>query len=267
MKSKISAISAVLGLAFASSANAAVLFTDNFTVTGTTNTANLNFNNSGRQGGTQATQTWTGLGNSQIGNSTVFGGTGDYLMVADVNARATLNTLNLSSLVGANQKLVISFDIFATAGAYGWASFTLGGLVSGQNYGVSQPNTAATDFALIYRNGTGIDAWDNGASLMSAATTTGGSNFTFTFTDAATQTGSPFGVNAKVTIQNGINTVGTYDLTGGLSANTYITFGTADNGAGGGRGAIDNLVVQTIPEPSAALLAGLGLLALLRRKR
>jgi hypothetical protein len=267
MKSKSSAIFAVFGLAIASSASAAVLFTDNFTVTGTTDTANLNFNNSGRQGGTEATENWTGLNNSQIGNPSVFGGSGDYLMVADVNARATLNTLNLSSLVAASEKLVISFDIFAHPDGYGWASFTLGGLVSGENYGVSQPTTAATDFAIIYRNSTGLAAWDNGVGLMTAATTTGGSNFTFTFSDAATGLASPFGVDAKVTIQNGLDTIGTYNLDGGLSANTYITFGTADNGPTGGRGAIDNLVVQTIPEPSAALLGGLGLLALLRRKR
>jgi hypothetical protein len=268
MKSKSSAIFAVFGLAIASSASAAVLFTDDFTVTGTPSTANLNFNNSGRQGGTQATENWTGLGNSQIGNNTVFGGSGDYLMVADAGARATLGTLNLAPLVASNQKLVISFDIRASAGGYGWGSFTLGNLVAAQTYGISQPDTANTEFAFIYRNSTGINAWDNGASLMSAATTTGGSNFTFTFTDAATELASPFGVNAKVTIQNGLNTIGTYNLNGGLSANTYITFGTSDfGGANGGRASIDNLVVQTIPEPSAALLGGLGMLALLRRKR
>jgi len=30
---------------------------------------------------------------------------------------------------------------------------------------------------------------------------------------------------------------------------------------------VDNLVISTIPEPSAVLLGGLGLLALLRRRR
>jgi len=266
-KTIITSLAAVAAFTLAGPASAALLFTDNFTVTGTTNTADLNFNNSGRQGGTQATENWTGLGNSQIGNPSVFGGSGDYLMVADVDARATLTTLNLSSLVAASEQLVISFDIVAHPDGYGWASFTLGGLVSGQNYGVSQPTTSATDFAFIYTNSTGVFGWDNGAAIIGVGATTGGSNFTFTFTDNATQTGSPFGVDAKVIIQNGANTVGSYTLTGGLSANTYITFGTADNGPAGGRGAIDNLVVQTIPEPSAALLSGLSLLALLRRRR
>lgn len=269
MKPKTSIITALLGIASAGSASAAVLLSDNFTVTGTSNTYDINYNISSttRQTGTQASRSWTGLNNAQVGNNTVFGGDGNYLMVADVNARATLNTLNLAPLVASNEKLVISFDIYATSGGYGWASFTLGNLVTGQNYGVSQPNTTGTDFAFIYRNSTGIDAWDNGASVLGLSSTTGGSNFTFTFSDAATQTASPFGVDAKVTIQNGANTIGTYTLTGGLSANTYITFGTADNGPGGGRGAIDNLVVQSIPEPRAALLGGLGLLMLLRRRR
>jgi uncharacterized protein (TIGR03382 family) len=57
---------------------------------------------------------------------------------------------------------------------------------------------------------------------------------------------------------------------------TYTANG-ADNGfnatnsklfLGGGNGLVfDNIVVTTIPEPSAALLGGLGVLALLRRRR
>lgn len=220
------------------------LLTDDFTVTGTTNTGDINFNLAGRQGGTQGPQAWTGNGNAQAGNN--FFGLADpnYLLVADANGRATLSGMNLASLVAANEKLVISFDVRADGGGYGWTSFTLGNLSGGT--GVSQPDTAATEFAFIYQNNTGIQAWDNGTQIINQGSTSGGNNFTFTFTDAATETGSPFGVNARVTITNGTNTIGTYNLNGGLSANTFITFGMTQF-INGGRGGIDNLSVTTLP--------------------
>jgi len=53
---------------------------------------------------------------------------------------------------------------------------------------------------------------------------------------------------------------------------TGLTFGANDGfinmeAAGNVNGFFDNLSVQAIPEPSAALLGGLGLLAMLRRRR
>jgi len=46
------------------------------------------------------------------------------------------------------------------------------------------------------------------------------------------------------------------------SGDGYLTF--ASNSA---NLAVDNLIISTIPEPSAALLGGFGLLVLLRRRR
>ncbi len=263
MKITSSLSAAGLAFLFAAPAGAAVLLADNFTVTGFTNYYDVNYN-VGRQTGSQAVQTWTTSGNAQVGNNGVFGGDGNYLMVADTNGRATLSSMNLSSFVSSNEKLEISFDIAAAPGGYGFTAFTLGGLSGG--VGTSQPDASTLSFAFLLFSSTGVQAFDNGNLLLNPASTTGGSNFKFTFSDAATQTGSPFGGDASVTIQNGSNTIGTYTLNGGLSTDTYITFGMNQN-VTGGRGLVDNLLVQTVPEPNSALLGGLGLLALLRRNR
>ena len=55
-------------------------------------------------------------------------------------------------------------------------------------------------------------------------------------------------------------------LTAVVSGSTSFTF-TAPRGTGSGSPGISGLVVHSVPEPSAALLGGLGLLALLRRRR
>lgn len=267
MKSKSSAIFAVCSLAIASSASAAVLFTDNFTVTGTTNTANLNFNNSGRQGGTQATQTWTGSGNAQIGNPSIFGGSGDYLMVADQGSYARLAGLTLSSsLVPANQKLVIQFDA-DTAISFGdpsnWMSFMIS---PSSNDGLFHPVVGSGDFGMLIRGNGQIQAFNNGGIVGGinnfSLASSGINTITLTFSDLA-GTGSPFAGNGtKVNISDGTNSWDA-NLNTGLTSET-ISFGTYGNGT---RGYVDNLSITTIPEPSAALLGGLGMLALLRRKR
>lgn len=55
-------------------------------------------------------------------------------------------------------------------------------------------------------------------------------------------------------------------LTAVVSGSTSFTF-TSPRGTGSGAPGTSGLVVHSVPEPSAALLGGLGLLALLRRRR
>jgi MYXO-CTERM domain-containing protein len=58
------------------------------------------------------------------------------------------------------------------------------------------------------------------------------------------------------------NTVATDTFTWDASDDMKIVIAGAVDGT-----LVDNIQVSTIPEPSAALLGGLGLLALLRRRR
>jgi hypothetical protein len=55
----------------------------------------------------------------------------------------------------------------------------------------------------------------------------------------------------------------------GLNNQSFVAirFDDFDNGTGNDAMRIDNLLITAIPEPSSALLGGLGLLGLLRRRR
>jgi len=262
MKSSISIVLSLLGLA--SSSGAVVLFSDSFTVTGTPNTYDLNYNNSGRQGGTQATQTWTPSANVQIGNNSVFGGDGNYLMVADGAGNGRLSGLSLSSaLVGSNEQLVIQFDADAVGDGDQWMSFMIS---PSSGSGLWHPVVGSGDFGMLIRPNGNIQAFNNGAivggindfSLASAGMNT----ITLTFS-GADGTGSPFaGLGTRVSISDGTNSWNA-NLDTGFTAET-ISFG---NYASGGRGYVDNLSIYTVPEPSISLIGGLGLFAILRRKR
>lgn len=265
MKAKNPALFTSIGLtvALAGSASAALLLSDNFTVTGTTNTNNLNYNLA-RQTGTQTTETWTGAGNAQVGNPSVFGGDGNYLMVADGAASARLASLSLSSaLVAANEKLVIKFDADATGGTDNWMSFMIS---PSSIYGLYHPVVGTGDFGMLIRNDGHMQAFNNGAvfsGINDVLTDSAGINtITLTFS-GSDGTGSPFAGNGtRVNIFDGTNSWNA-TLNTGFTSET-ISFG---NAATGGRSYVDNLSIYTIPEPGTALLGGLGLLALLRRRR
>lgn len=263
MKAKIGYLFTAIGLTvtLAAPAGAATLLTDNFTDTTSGSTSNLNENLGTRQTGTQtANGSWTGGGNAQIGNNTVFGGDGNYLMVAD-GGTARLAGLTLStSLVAANEKLVIQFD--ADAVGPEWMSFVI------SSSGATFPTVGSGDFGMLIRTNGQIQAFNNftGSALSGInnvqSDSSGINTITLTFSDLA-GTGSAFAGNGtKVTIFDGTNTWSA-NLDTGFTTET-ISFGTY---GAGDRGLVDNLSITTIPEPGAALLGGLGMLALLRRRR
>jgi hypothetical protein len=264
MKSQVTILTAVLGLTCAGSASAALIFSDSFSVTGTPNTYDLNYNNSGRQGGSQMTQTWTPSANVQVGNNSVFGGDGNYLMVADGAGNARLDGLSLSSaLVGTNEQLVIQFDADAVGDGDQWMSFMIS---PSSGSGLWHPVVGSGDFGMLIRPNGNIQAFNNGAIVGGindfSLASSGINTITLTFS-GADGTGSPFaGFGTRVNISDGTNSWNA-TLNAGFTAET-ISFG---NYASGGRGYVDNLSIYTVPEPGAAMLGGLGMLALLWRRR
>lgn len=230
------------------------LLTDHFTVAGTTDTTDPNFNLAGRQSGTQATQSWTKVGpnfwQAQVGNAGVFGGDGNYLMVADGGGGARLAGLTLSSaVVPPAEKLVIQFDADATGE---WMSFMMS---PSSGAGLWHPVVGSGDFGMLIRPDGRIQAFNNNAVitgindvyLASAAINT----ITLTFT-GSDGTGSPFAGNGtRVSISDGTNTWSAI-LNTGLSSET-ISFGSY---ADGGRGLVDNLSITTAPSFSPGRWSG-----------
>lgn len=125
----------------------------------------------------------------------------------------------------------------------------------------------ATDLMAFRINAGGIYAY-NGASWVNVNSTALSSDTTYYFRMIATDA---FRSGGSYTV--GISTDGINYTTGSTSNAFFNTGSTLDfetvsvgNGNGGGI-FVDNFSVTPIPEPSIALLGGLGLLGLLRRRR
>lgn len=167
------------------------------------------------------------------------GFSGDHASLSH-NFATDSNTLDLA--------LVIEFNMWAdsAAGNDGWVGFGLGstrndyffnytvGFASTQGQGQHSYKVVISDLA---GTGSGFNGVTNGALVE-------------TFIDGISQ-----GVTTKTLATDA----------------GYITFRTTAAAWGGGSswglGHVDNLSVTLVPEPSAALLGGLGMLALLRRRR
>ena len=270
MKLRTIPLAALAAFTIAGPASAATLLTDNFngvdpdpeSSNPIDGTYNVNYDLANRQTGTQKTQAWSPSNNVQVGNESVFGSTGfgGYMMLANPGANATLGGLTLSSsLVAANEKLVVSFkaDVVEGTPDSNWMSFTM---TADSN---SWPIVGSGDFGFLLTAGGGMQLFNVGTVVGPTLVTSSGIvDLTFTFS-GADGTGSAFAGNgSSVSIFDGTNTWSTV-LGGNLSSET-IAF---SNYADGGRGMLDNISVTTIPEPGAALLGGLGMLALLRRRR
>lgn len=222
------------------------------------------------QGGTLGSVSYSVAGpgnswNTQRGN--IDNGLG---AVAYDNGRFSLNRDFSVDANNYGQALQISFDAYASgfSSSSGWGSFTVGSSQNGFSF------EAGSKFGFNFRQSKSAEtyAYQNGilenlgdTNYLSFAS----DSFTILLTNTA-GTGSAFngtGSVAKFYVGGNLLSTTTLDQLG--TGDGYLSFGgmPASWGAGGGQANIDNLAVAVVPEPGAALLGGLGTLALLRRRR
>lgn len=269
MKRTLTLLTALAAFAMAGSASAGtLLFLDNYNTAADGNGFNDSAALNADQSGTAATKdynivfgaagfafqrgnggTWLMFANGQFNSVTRMAGSLNY------DFAAAANTLN--------SPLEISFNMTVTAGvtADDWTSFMIG---TAQNQFVNDPSVG---FSSLFRDNGGTQQFSNGGAIGSTATFTDGSLITFLVSNAA-GTGSAFNTDgATDTVVMSVNGTVTNTFTGlNLEAtDRFISF-MADSTAA----QIDNLRIVAVPEPSTALLAGLGglgLLGLYYRKR
>lgn len=192
---------------------------------------------------------------------------GTYATAYD-NGRFSLNRDFAVDANNANQALQVSFNGFASnfPNPSGWGTFTVG---SSQNVftwegGGKFGFTFNQDLVAEVYDATGSFQTEFSGSYASYASDL----FTIVLSDTA-GTGSAFNGNGSMAkFYVGGNLLNTATL-GQLSlGDGYLTFATlAGTFSGYGQANFDNLTVALVPEPGAAMLGSLGMLALLRRRR
>jgi MYXO-CTERM domain-containing protein len=256
-----------------SSAHASItLFTDNFNTNGGRPFDNIgpgSFNDflANDQGGTLATKTYSG-------SSTNGGAVGGFFY----SIHGYLGTLYIEG--ADNSKIGLNHNFATNANDLDLAlkiDFTLsvggGGTTTAEGVSFGIGNAAIADYDatgnmfssfFLAGNQTGTRQYAAGNIISSAINFTDGDLFTYVISDAS-GTGSAFDGSGNSIVKFYINNVLQQTFTG-------LTFGANDGfinmeATGNVNGFFDNLSVQAVPEPSAALLGGLGLLAMLRRRR
>ena len=247
-------------------ARADLLLGDDFTVTGTPDTYDANYNVAGRQTGAFAPVSWSEQGQNwqiQAGNG------GDHMLLARFAANdpsvpspaAYLNTDFAPTVNSGNAVLEISFD-GRTENAEGnnsnWFSLNLSNTLPGQGF------VNSGTFGVLFRVNGGIQVWDGGENLTPtepsfASVLNTFSTFLVRLSNTA-GTGSAFnGSGAQAEIFANNNLVGTYTIDSNVLTGAYIGFGGYN-----GLHHIDNVTITTVPEAGAAGLFGLALLILRR---
>jgi hypothetical protein len=265
MKSKHSLIITCLALAISGSANAAstVLLTDNFN---SANSFDVNAAAATRQTGTLPSA-WDGYDNdgdwqTQIENNYL-------LLTGDGNSGALMGGESLTSNYGAAAigLLSMSFDLrrASSNNTTDWMSVSISNSAFGENPWILDAGVA---FSVIFRaNGNTNIEKGGGSATAWSSNTANFSMVTIVLSDTA-GTGSAFNGNGSLArIYDASNTL--IATSGALPqlTNAYFSLGGYSTTSAGTIWNVDNLNITTIPEPSAALLGGLGLLALLRRRR
>lgn len=262
MKFKTNLIMAAAMASLTVGANATtLLFLDNFN--DDPNSVNSTFNNNlgSTQSGTLATIAYNLNSGGDFTNQHSNGGN---LLVANFNndtSRITLNNNFATQANATNQALVFGFQlrtVFGYADPTNWGGFTVG---TNTNPFVNSGGGAA----ILFRQNGGTETFNAGTAVANTATWAANDFVTITLSGTG-GVGSAFNGNGSVAnVMVGATNVGTFTLA--QQTDAYITIGLANTGDNPSAFGIDNLSVTAIPEPSTALLGGLGLVALLRRRR
>lgn len=266
MKLKNTILLAATLTSLTAGANAAtLLFADNFNESPANELAStFNDNLAATQSGTivaggPISYTVSGTGNaaqhSNGGNQLTLANFGDGnagRVSLNNNFATQANSLDLAVVFSVQVKSITNFASDTSE----WVSFSVG---SSQNQFI----TGGVAGALFRANG-GTEAWIGGSS---AAGPTWNADDYITITLSGTGgVGSAFdGGGTVATMQIGSTNIGTFTIS--QQSDAFVNFWASSPGGNFGVGNFDNLSVTAIPEPGAALLGGLGLLALLRRRR
>lgn len=256
---------------FGTSSASTLLLSDNFNDPNS-GVSGFNDNLASTQSGTLATTTYSVQGGgyvAQHGNGGTLGVSGILLVATSApgdgngTGSVSLNNNFANQANAANQALQITFNI-NSVDSYGdperWVQFNVG---NSQHLDVGNGTVGA---GVLFRVNGGTQLLSAGGGIGSSGTWATNDLVTITLTDTA-GTGSAFNGNgSKATISIGATNYGTFTLA--QQTNAYLTFsGYNYDNSQFGIGRFDNLNVTLVPEPGAALLGGLGMLALLRRRR
>lgn len=263
MRPKSLPLAALAAFAIAGPASAAtLLFADNFNDNPNDQASTFNNNLASTQSGTIGTTTYSLLGTGNAAQHS----NGSEMLVANFSGgnfgRASLDNNFATQANSLNQVLVFSFELRAVSGfANGdeWGAFTVGG---SQNPFVNEGGGAA----ILFRQNGGIQAFNAGTDVINTTGWSVGDIVTVTLSGTG-GVGSAFNGNGSVVNYN----VGGTDLgsiTLAQQTDAYMTFGiSGPNDGNTSIFKIDDVSVTAIPEPAAALLGSLGMIALLRRRR
>jgi hypothetical protein len=273
MKLRTIPLAALAAVTIAGPSSAAtLLFADNFNESPANDVAEtFNNNLAGSQSGSIGTTTYTVSGS---GNSTQHSNGGTQMTLATFPSgfgpafgRVSLNhdfaaDANAADLANPGDGILqFSFtlkNVFGYAGdTTEWVSFTVGS--------TQMPFVTGGYAGAIFRANGATQSFADGAGVGGTPNWTADDVVTITLSGTG-GVGSAFdGGGTVANIQLGANNIGTFTLAQKSAA--YLTFSAGGANIFGG-GEFDNLSVYSIPEPGAAtLLGGLGMLALLRRRR
>jgi hypothetical protein len=261
MKLKTTHLAALAAFTLAGPASAAVLLTDNFN-TNNENATTFNTNLATDQGGSLATVSYTTV--YSLGHEAQHSNSGTMLLVGNLpgfprtNIYASLNHNFATDANTLDQALEIKFNLSVGDGftPTSWASIALG---ASQNVTAT---SAGNQFSSTFMDDNTTEQYSDGTSVGSTITFADGDLITLLLSNTA-GTGSAFNGNGSVAKLYVNGTLGgTWTGLNLGAGDGFLSFQANDVNA-----RIDNLSISAIPEPSAALLGGLGMLALLRRRR